>query len=464
MYLRNFLLLITCVTFMYACSDDFLNLTPNDRVTTEKLYKKADDFNIAVIGCYSKLQGQINYYTELSEYRSDNMYLSAPTAGTQDRYDIDQFVETAANGILSDAWANYNNGVYRCNLVLDQIDDASFDTQLKNQYKGEAMFIRAFTYFNMYQIWGGVPTTRKTVTITEALQIGRSSGEEMYEFIAGDLEYIINENLLPSTYDSKNTGRATMGAAKTLLGKVYLTFGKWEEARDVLSSVIGNYSLQSNPADVFDVTKKMNAEIIFAIRFNKNEIGEGHGFWHSISSPANAVNPSPQLLASYADPTDARKELISYVPSGNVYVLKKFYDVRSETTTNVGNDFILYRYADVLLMYAEALNEISFSNSVTSPAYTSLNEVYKRACKLDIKISEIPDKASFRRRIMVERQREFPFEGHRWFDLVRMGFAREVMAGIGHSIADYQLVYPIPKTELERINNTDLLWQNPGYN
>ena len=208
----------------------------------------------------------------------------------------------------------------------------------------------------------------------------------------------------------------------------------------------------------------MNNEIIFAIRFNKNEIGEGHGFWHSISSPANAVNPSPQLLASYTDPTDARKELISYVPSGNVYVLKKFYDVRSETTNNVGNDFIILRYADVLLMYAEALNEIAFTNSITSPAYTSLNEVYKRACKLDINIAEIPDQASFRRRIMIERQREFPFEGHRWFDLVRMGFAREVMAGIGHSIADYQLVYPIPKTELERINNTDLLWQNTGYN
>ncbi len=464
MNIRNFILLITCVAFMFACSEDFLNLAPSDKVTTEKLYKKADDFNIAVIGCYSKLQGQINFYTELSEYRSDNMYLTAPTAGTQDRYDIDQFVETAANGILSDAWANFNNGVYRCNLVLDQIDEASFDVQLKNQFKGEALFIRALTYFNMYRIWGGVPTTRKTVTITEALQIGRSSEEEMYDLIAGDLAYIIDENLLPVSYDANNIGRATLGAAQALLGKVYLTFGKWEEARDVLNSLIGNYSLQTNPADVFDVTKKMNNEIIFAIRFNKNEIGEGHGFWHSISSPANAVNPSPQLIASYTDPSDARKELISYVPSGNVYVLKKFYDVRSETTNNVGNDFILLRYADVLLMYAEALNEIAFANSITSPAYTSLNEVYKRACKLDINISEIPDQASFRRRIMIERQREFPFEGHRWFDLVRMGFAREVMAGIGHSIADYQLVYPIPKTELERINNTDLLWQNTGYN
>jgi len=465
MKIRNFLLIISSVTFMYGCSDDFLTLTPYNKVTTENLFKKAEDFNITVIGCYSKLQGQISFYEELSEYRSDNMYITAPTAGTQDRYDIDQFVETAANGILSSAWANFNNGVYRCNIVLDRIDEATFDQQLKNQYKGEAMFIRSLTYFNMYRIWGGVPSTRKTVTVTEALQIGRSSEEEMYNLIAGDLETIINENLLPATYNASNAGRATLGAAKALLGKVYLTFRQWEKARDVLSGLIGSYTLQTNPADIFDVTKKMNDEIIFAVRSNKNVDGEGHGFWQTIGNPADAVNPSPQLLASYTNPNDKRKDLITYIQAEtNLYVLKKFYDVRNITTTRVGNDFILLRYADVLLMYAEALNEIAFTNSITSPAYKSLNDVYKRACNADINISEIPNQESFRKRILIERQREFPFEGHRWYDLVRMGYAKEVMAQVGHSLSDYQLLYPIPKTELERINNTDLLWQNNGYN
>jgi starch-binding outer membrane protein, SusD/RagB family len=467
MKIKNILLIFTCVTFMYACSDDFLSLTPYNRVTTENLFKKANDFNITIIGCYAKLQGQINFYEELSEYRSDNMYITAPTAGTQDRYDIDQFVETAANGILSGAWANYNNGVYRCNIVLDRIDDATFDQQLKNQYKGEALFLRALTYFNMYRIWGSVPTTRKTVTIAEALQIGRSSEQEMYDLIAGDLETIVNENLLPSSYNAANTGRATSGAAKTLLGKVYLTFREWEKARDILKDVIDNhsYTLQANPADVFDVNNKMNSEIVFAIRFNKNVDGEGHGFWHTAANPADAVNPSPQLLASYSNPGDKRKDLISYVQAEtNLFVLKKFYDVRNATTTRVGNDFILLRYADVLLMYAEALNEIAFTNSITSPAYINLNAVNKRAGNSDIAISEIPDQTSFRRRIMIERQREFPYEGHRWYDLVRMGYAREVMAVVGHTLSDYQFLYPIPKTELERINNTDLLWQNTGYN
>lgn len=99
-----------------------------------------------MIGCYSKLQGQVSYFTECCEYRSDNLSLSAPTAGTQDRYDIDQFADKASNGILESAWANFNNGVYRCNLVLDKIDAADFDATLKKQYKGEALFVRALTY------------------------------------------------------------------------------------------------------------------------------------------------------------------------------------------------------------------------------------------------------------------------------------------------------------------------------
>lgn len=153
----NFLVILLVLFFTNACSDGFFDLEPSDKVPKDKIYKTADDFNIAVIGCYAKLQTseQVAFYTECCEYRSDNMLLSAPTTGTQDRYDIDQFKETAANGLLDKYWANFNNGVYRCNLVLDQIDAANFDDKLKKQYKAEVLFIRAYTYFNMYRIWGG---------------------------------------------------------------------------------------------------------------------------------------------------------------------------------------------------------------------------------------------------------------------------------------------------------------------
>ena len=358
--------------------------------------------------------------------------MSAPTAGTQDRYDIDQFADKASNGILESAWANFNNGVYRCNLVLDKIDAADFDATLKKQYKGEALFVRALTYFNMYRVWGGIPMTDKV-------------------------------NMLPSSYTGTDTGRATSGAAMALLGKIYLTFHKWTEARNVLSQLIGRYSLMPTPDKVFDVDNKMNDEIIFAVRFNKDVEGEGHGYWFSIINLTDDTNQTKALKECYKD-GDKRKDLITYVKvEDKVCVMNKFKDLKSATYNTVGNDQIILRYADVLLMYAEALNEISYSNSQTSDAMVALNAVHTRAGLSPVQITELADQDSFRKAIMLERQQEFPYEGHRWFDLVRMGGAKEAMKAEGHTIQDFQFLYPIPKTELERINNTELLWQNPGY-
>ena len=451
------ILFLSTALLSVACTDSFFDLEPSSSVPTDKVYKTAEDFNVAVIGCYSKLQTQVSYFTECCEYRSDNLTLSAPTAGTQDRYDIDQFADKASNGILEDAWANFNNGVYRCNLVLDRIDEANFDATLKKQYKGEALFIRALTYFNMYRLWGGIPMTNKVVTVAEALKIGRSSDQQVYDFLVGDLNQVINENMLPSSYISADMGRVTSGAAMALLGKIYLTFHKWTEARNVLSQLVGRYSLMTTPEQVFDVNNKMNDEIIFAVRFNKDVEGEGHGYWFSIINLTDDTNQTKSLKECYKD-GDKRKNLITYVK-----VEDKFKDVKSATYNTVGNDQIILRYADVLLMYAEALNEISYSNLQNSEAMVALNAVHTRAGLSPLQITELPDQDSFRKAIMLERQQEFPYEGQRWFDLVRMGGAKEAMKAEGHIIQDYQFLYPIPKTELERINNTELLWQNTGY-
>lgn len=463
--MKNYkLILFLSATFLsVACTDSFFDLEPSSNVTTDKVYKTAEDFNVAVMGCYSKLQTQVSFFTECCEYRSDNLTLSAPTAGTQDRYDIDQFADKASNGILENAWANFSNGVYRCNLVLDRIDAANFDATLKKQYKGEALFIRAFTYFNMYRLWGGIPMTDRVVTVAEALKIGRSSEQQVYDFLVRDLNQIINENMLPASYSNTDMGRVTSGAAMTLLGKVYLTFHKWTEARDVLSQLIGKYSLMTTPEQIFDVNNKMNDEIIFAVRFNKDVEGEGHGYWFSIINLTDDTNQTKSLKECFKD-GDKRKELITYVKvEDKVCVMNKFKDLKSETYNTVGNDQIILRYADVLLMYAEALNEISYSNAQNSEALVALNAVHTRAGLTPIQITELPDKESFRKAIMLERQQEFPYEGHRWFDLVRMGGAKEAMKADGHIIQDHQFLYPIPKTELERINNTELLWQNAGY-
>lgn len=448
---------------MTSCGDSFFDLEPASSVTIDKVYKTASDYNVAVIGCYAKLQSQVNFYTECCEYRSDNLSLGAPTAGTQDRYDIDHFTEKPSNGILSSYWANFNNNVYRCNLLLDQIDGANFAENLKKQYKGEAMFIRALNYFNMYRIWGGVPATKHVVSAAEALKVARYSDEQMFDLIAGDLKEIVDNNYLPETYSSADMGRATSGAAKALLGKVYLTFHKWTEAKDILSQLIGKYQLVSPIAQVFDVDNKNNNEIIFAVHFNKEIEGEGHSYWYNLTNASDDTNQTSSLLNTF--PTgDARKDLITYVQvEKNVRLMNKFYDTKSPTFKTVGNDQILLRYADVLLMYAEALNEIQYDASEGSLALKYLNAVRQRAGISNLTVKQLPTQEKFRKGILIERQREFPYEGQRWFDLVRMGFAKSVMAENGVEIKDYQLLFPIPQQEIEKVGDKSILWQNPGY-
>lgn len=448
---------------MTSCGDSFFDLEPASSVTIDKVYKTASDYNVAVIGCYAKLQSQVNFYTECCEYRSDNLSLGAPTAGTQDRYDIDHFTEKPSNGILSSYWANFNNNVYRCNLLLDQIDGANFAENLKKQYKGEAMFIRALNYFNMYRIWGGVPATKHVVSAAEALKVARYSDEQMFDLIAGDLKEIVDNNYLPETYSSADMGRATSGAAKALLGKVYLTFHKWTEAKDILSQLIGKYQLVSPIAQVFNVDNKNNNEIIFAVHFNKEIEGEGHSYWYNLTNASDDTNQTSSLLNTF--PTgDARKDLITYVSvEKTVRLMNKFYDTKSPTFKTVGNDQILLRYADVLLMYAEALNEIQYDASEGSLALKYLNAVRQRAGISNLTAKQLPTQEKFRKGILVERQREFPYEGQRWFDLVRMGFAKSVMAENGVEIKDYQLLFPIPQQEIEKVGNKSILWQNPGY-
>ncbi len=462
--MKKILVLASLATLlMTSCGDSFFDLEPASSVTIDKVYKTASDYNVAVIGCYAKLQSQVNFYTECCEYRSDNLSLGAPTAGTQDRYDIDHFTEKPSNGILSSYWANFNNNVYRCNLLLDQIDGANFAENLKKQYKGEAMFVRALNYFNMYRIWGGVPATKHVVSAAEALKVARYSDEQMFDLIAGDLKEIVDNNYLPETYSSADMGRATSGAAKALLGKVYLTFHKWTEAKDILSQLIGKYQLVSPIAQVFNVDNKNNNEIIFAVHFNKEIEGEGHSYWYNLTNASDDTNQTSSLLNTF--PTgDARKDLITYVQvEKNVRLMNKFYDTKSPTFKTVGNDQILLRYADVLLMYAEALNEIQYDASEGSLALKYLNAVRQRAGISNLTVKQLPTQEKFRKGILVERQREFPYEGQRWFDLVRMGFAKSVMAENGVEIKDYQLLFPIPQQEIEKVGNKSILWQNPGY-
>ncbi|TLX75969.1 RagB/SusD family nutrient uptake outer membrane protein [Labilibacter sediminis] len=449
------IIILFAVLSLYSCEKGFLDLAPHDEANTENFYQNENDFNTALIAAYAKLQSEIGIYFEMIEYRSDNIELSAPTAGTQDRYNLDKFEETSANGILLDAWATYYNGILRCNEVISRIKSTDFD--MKDQYDGEARFLRAFTYFNLVRFWGDVPIILAPVSPEEALNIGRSDVRKVYESIENDLLKAIDQ--LPSSYSGVDAGRATSGAAKALLGKVYLSQKKFADAKNILEEILGDYSLLSNVADVFSVNNKMNSEIIFAIRFNKEVVGEGHGGWFTVSDVS--ISPITDVLKDAYDASDNRKNLIEYTQSGAAFKLNKFFDESSSTTKKEGADYIILRYADVLLMYAEALNEIAYNPN--GDAFKYLNEVHERAGLTTFTSSDLPDQASFNAAILKERQLEFPFEGHRWFDLVRTGTAKTEMAKNGIIVDEFRYIFPVPQTEIEKMNNTDIFDQNPGY-
>lgn len=456
--MKKILYILIGLLFSTSCSNDFVELTPHDFLNPEGFYKTKDDYNAAVLAAYAKLQGQVGLYFELVEWRSDNLDLPAPTAGTQDRYNINKFQETSANGILQNSWANFYNGIFRTNVITDRIGNANFDENLKNQFEAEARFIRALSYFNVVRIWGDAPIVLNEVSAAESLKIGRSPASEVYEVIESDLEFAIAN--LPTSYPSTDFGRATSGAAKALLGKVYLTEKKYSQTITILNEVVGQYDLLPNIADVFDPNNKTNNEIIFSIRFNKEVLGEGHGLWFGITDKSTSPLTS-KLKDSYSS-NDDRKALIEYEATGNQLVPGKYFDTSSTATRNYGNDFILLRQADVVLMLAEALNEQSYEPN--GQAFVYLNKVRKRAGLSELTQTELSSQMNFRNAVLDERNLEFPLEAQRWFDLIRTNTAQtEIESGIGVNIQDYQLLYPVPQAEIEKINNPSIFYQNDGY-
>lgn len=217
----------------------------------------------------------------------------------------------------------------------------------------------------------------------------------------------------------------------------------------------GVYELLPDVTAVFSQDNKLNNEMIFVIHYSKSVIGEGHGFNDAFK---NAAVIDTNLKNAYAS-SDKRKGLLDTrnLDKDNTPVVK-FYDTFDPTTKNVGYDYPILRYADVLLMYAETLNEISFDNSVKALKY--LNEVRGRSGAETYDENEFSSQSSLREAILLERRLEFPLEMHRWFDLIRTGTAEEAMKKIGITITKNDYLYPIPKTEMDLCPN---FTQNPGY-
>lgn len=459
---RSIYILFICCFTLFSCKKEFLTLVPQSQATDVAFYKNTADISTAVTGAYARLQSlYMGNFITLMEARGDNVEDLNPGANAGTQYNIDRFLAKSDNTDINDTWTTIYDGVSRCNNTLTHLNVVD-NPALKSQFEGELRFLRALHYFNLVRLWGAAPLILTPVTASDAQKIGRNSTAELYAAIETDLNQAVT--LLPVSYaNTADLGRATQGSAKALLSKVYLTEQKYPQAVSLLKDLATSanaykYSLLPNVADVFSVNNKMNAEVIFAVRFNKTIPGQGHG----LNTYFNQPGLDPKLISGYGA-TDTRKDLLNTTTvDANDKPVNKYYDTFDPNNKTLGNDFIVLRYADVLLMYAEALNETGYSTD----AFQYLNAVRSRAHATAYATTDLPDQISFRNAVLNERRLEMPLELHRWFDLIRTNTAIAALQNSGLTkltIQAYQYLYPVPQTQIDIMNNKAIFPQNPGY-
>lgn len=468
----SFLLLAGC--------SDFLDLKPISNSSIAGFYNSQNDFENAIIGAYSSLRagGTFNDDVQLvGDLRSDNTEMGTTASDRFNYNDMARFQMNVDNKISPSIWDGNYKGITRVNEILERIDGLKEAPEsFRDLIEGEARFLRAVFYFNLVRVFGDIPLVSQVLkTIEEGYEIGRTDRKEVYDLIVDDLE--IASAKLP--LKPVQTGRATSGAAKSLLGKVYLTIHENEKAASVLREVIqsNEYSLLSDYEDLWKVDNKNNNEIIFAVQFERaSSNGTGSRFLERYSpylyphlgyySTAGGYNIPTENLIEAFEPDDLRKDASvneSYIDADGKEITglqgrfqNKFTDVPIQSQGSNDN-FPVIRYADVLLSYAEALNEIGFESG--GEAFNYLNLIRSRAGLPDLSVNS---KEEFREAVLHERRVEFAFEGHRWFDLIRMGKAIEIIKeNKGIDINENKFVLPIPQEQIDI--NPEKIKQNPGY-
>ncbi|GAA4457033.1 RagB/SusD family nutrient uptake outer membrane protein [Nibrella saemangeumensis] len=479
--MKKILLTLLFIPWQTACRESFLDLQPLSNANVKSFYNSEADMIAAINGAYAGLQAT-GVYREIfwvAEVRSDNTEQDAGGTGLSlpleqiDRFDLD-----ATNSVVANTWRDHYVVIARSNAILDRIDRVTMREERKKQVGGEARFLRALMYFNLVRLFGDVPLATKEFTNTEdAYGLGRTPAEQVYTQIINDLKEA--ETALPVRHTANNDiGRVTSGAAKTLLGKVYLTRKQYTEAAVKLKEVIDSRTYELLPAyrDVFAVSNGNHKESVFEVQFKAGGIGQGlnwannfapRGIPTSIIATGGGLGfnkPTADIERAF-ETGDLRKEIsmaTGYTGSNGSFVAAPYVRkwIPSTPITVAGdtdNNFMVLRYADVLLMYAEVLNETGKS----AEALTYLNQIRQRAG-----LAALTELAQPALRLAIEKERrvELAFENHRWFDLLRTGRAVEVMRAAFPQFegrVGKQLLYPIPQTQID-INPT-VIKQNPGY-
>lgn len=464
--MKNIVKVLIIIVFATGCNKDFIELTPFSQADAGDFYKTANDFEVAVNGVYDVLQDGRLYGSRFEivlEVRSDNGEFNDPASNSGVNHSIDNFQELPENAAIEGPYVALYQGISRANAILDRIDQAGIEVAFANRIKGEAQFLRALFYFHLVRLYGDVPLVDREIAPDEAGDFGRVQVSKIYEFIEKDLEAA--GPVLPLSYGASDKGRVTKGAANGLLAKVYLTQGKFGLAKEALENVINSkvYKLLPSVASVFSKDNELNEEIIFAVRFEKGAAGEHNSLSFDYTQNATV---SKDLIYAY-EPQDERLPLVQYVGvSGSRKVPLKYFDVLDPDERNAGLDIIVLRYADILLMYAEVLNEEGYVASDDSPAFEMLNAVRSRAGK-DLALytaDKLKDQGTFRTAVLNERRLELALEFHRWYDLKRTGTAIATFNALGVTIKACHLIYPIPQIAIDRAADPINFPQNPTCN
>uniref|UniRef100_UPI0040492702 RagB/SusD family nutrient uptake outer membrane protein n=1 Tax=Flavobacterium sp. TaxID=239 RepID=UPI0040492702 len=483
----TFLLMILLVV---GCGDDFIEITPEYSINSENYFNSKNDYDQALIAAYDMLQSTYQNVL-LGEIASDNTLCGGESANDVVGFQqVDDMIHTPVNAEVKKIWGFMFAGVNRCNYILEFQNKTDFEG--KEQIIGEARFLRAYYHFELVKWFGGIPLKGDArFTLGDETSIPRSTVEEVYASIEADLQYAVN-NL---SVTAAQTGRVTKGAAQALLGKAYLYQNKFSEAANTLESLIqntGGYSLVQNYNSIFEMAGENGPESVFEIQYTDLE-GAGFGCLQcsegnvavGFSGVRNYDGPEFSSGFSFNVPVadvynafeqgDGRRDVailnidqwasdtgatfgVGYEHTG--YFNRKYLP-RKRSANAAGdlnltnpNNYRAIRYADVLLMAAEAFNR---GNIDDEKARLYLNTVRQRAFS-DNDHNITASGAALTDFILNERRLELVGEGHRFFDLVRTGRAAESIDGF---VSGKHELFPIPIEEIQFSNGN---WsQNPQY-
>jgi len=500
-----------------SCKKDFLNQYPQGSINITNFYKTTTDFQEALVGAYTPLRDASIYAFYMEEMRSDNTFFDYNTKdrGSLATEQVSYFLDNASTGVNYNVWAADFNGIQRVNVILSRLPAATaVPDSIKNLITGEAKALRAHYYFELVRLFGPLPLVLTETKSISDTRVTRTTVDSVYAQIESDLTDALSKVALP-TFNTAGfqSGRVTRGMIATELGAMYLTRKQYAKASAILGTVTTmGYNLMPNYADIFTTANENNKECIFEIDFKSGTDGQSSNFIYrfipatTVTTAILGVNynnntnnyggwnvPTQDLVNAY-EPNDKRLDASVAVTKGHFdkdkyfiadsvtsvlnphpandstkYFIRKFYHPPYPAIRyNTDQDWYVYRYADVLLMLAESLNE----QGLTGDALPYLNKVRNRAGLADVTVT---DQAVVRDTIAHERRVELAFENKRWFDLVRTDKAIDVMTAYGikqkatysflpassYNVTTNKMIYAIPFRENQL--NPAGLWQNPGY-